>query len=318
MRELDLIEELTEIFAVTRSPSVLRGIGDDATIVRARGYAVTSLDAMVDGVHFRSEQLTAEQIGHRALGAALSDLAAMGAEPGEAYLLLGLPAGAEPSLGLGVARGAQALASRLGVVIAGGDVTGAASLTVSFTVVGWSEDPALLARRDGAMPGDIVAVTGTLGGSGAGLAVVEGRADGGDALVARYATPEPRLTAGRALAQAGVRAMIDISDGVATDARHLALSSGVRIELSLAALPLADGVEPVAAALGVDPRVLAASAGEDFELCVCVAPPALAGAAAAIAPLSLTPIGRVVAGPPGLAFTDGEAAGELSGYEHTL
>jgi thiamine-monophosphate kinase len=321
MRELDLIRGLAEIFSAESSHRVLRGIGDDATIVRARGYAATSLDAMVEGIHFRSEQLTPEQIGHRALAAALSDLAAMGAEPGEAYLLLGLPAGAEPEHALGIARGAQALASRCGVTIAGGDVTGAAALTVSFTVVGWSEDPALLVGRDGAVPGDVVAVTGALGGSGAGLAVLEGRAQVpaiSDVLVARYATPEPRLRAGAALAHAGVRAMIDISDGIATDARHLALSSGARIELSLAALPLTDGVEPVASALGVDPQIFAASAGEDFELCACVAPAALALASAAVAPMTLTEVGRVVEGPTGLVFTDGGDAGELSGYEHTL
>ncbi|HEY2770520.1 MAG TPA: thiamine-phosphate kinase [Solirubrobacteraceae bacterium] len=320
MRELDLIEGLAEIFSESGSHRVLRGIGDDATVVRAGGYAVTSLDAMVDGIHFRSEQLTAEQIGHRALAAALSDLAAMGAEAGEAYLLLGLPGGSEASHALGIARGAQALASRLGVTIAGGDVTGAASLTVSFTVVGWAEDPALLIRRDGAVAGDVVAVTGALGGSGAGLAVIEGRASlaASEGLVARYANPEPRLAAGAALARAGVRAMIDVSDGIATDAQHLALGSGVRIELSLAALPLDAGVTPVAEVLGVDPQALAASAGEDFELCVCVAPPALSAATAAVAPLALTPVGRVVEGPAGLEFTDGEAGGALSGYEHTL
>lgn len=320
MRELELIEALAETFSAGRSNRVVRGIGDDATIVRARGYSVTSLDAMVDGIHFRSEQLDPEQIGHRALAAALSDLAAMGAEAGEAYLMLGLPAGADREQALAIARGAQALAARLGVVIAGGDVTRAASLTVSFTVVGWSDDPALLAGRDGAQAGDVVAVTGALGAPGAGLAVLDGRAEvaRSDALVARYATPEPRMAAGRALVRAGVRAMIDVSDGIATDARHLAVSSDVRIELSLAALPLADGVADVATALGVDPGVLAASAGEDFELCACLAPAALSTATAAVAPLALTPVGRVVEGAAGLEFTDGEDARQLSGYEHTL
>jgi thiamine-monophosphate kinase len=293
--------------------------------VRARPLCAVSVDTIVDGVHFRLEDgwTTPGDVGARALAGALSDLAAMGAAPGEAYLALGLPPQLGEQRALELVRGAVALARTTGTTIAGGDVVRSPVLTVSATVVGWADDERELVGRDGARPGDIVGVTGSLGAAGAALAVRDGlleRTPARARLVAHERVPTARIAEGRALAAAGVHAMIDLSDGLAADAGHIGRASGAQLRLELERLPLADGVLDVCAALGRDARALAASAGEDYELCFC-APPELraqletaldrAGAA------QITWIGDVLAGPPGVALVAGDGTEtRLDGFEH--
>jgi thiamine-monophosphate kinase len=295
---------------------IVRGIGDDAAVVRSGGeLCVTSVDAMVEDVHFRLSghgSSSAHDVGWRALAGALSDLAAMGARAGEAYIALGVSSAVGEQRALELVRGALEVAAQAGTVLAGGDVVTAPALTVCVTVVGWADDERELVGRDGARPGDLVGVTGRLGG--------------------RPARPVPRLREGRALAQAGASAMIDISDGLAVDARHVGEAGGARLEIELERLPLdagALGRERDMPGSGQGPfherrapdREWAASAGEDYELCFTAPIAARERVEEALRETGgaqATWIGQVIDGPPGARLLDehGEER-RLEGYEHS-
>jgi thiamine-monophosphate kinase len=282
--ELALLDAIRGVLSV-RSDRVVRWIGDDCAVVRADGYAAISTDVMVDGTHFRLGEASFADVGWRALAAALSDLAAMGAAPGEAFLSVVLPPEAADDDVVALHEGAEDLARQTGVTIAGGDLARGPALTVAVTVVGWGSTP--LIGRDGARPGDRVGVTGELGGSAVGLA-------GGPR--ARYLRPWPRLAEGLELALVAT-AMMDLSDGLASDARRLAEASGVRIVLDASALPLAPGADVE----------LAATGGEDYELLVCVP---------AGVPADVTWIGEVQAG-SGLQWLNAPPGADAwRGFEH--
>jgi thiamine-monophosphate kinase len=273
---------------------------------------------MVERTHFRLDWMDAAAVGHRALAGALSDLAAMGASSGEAYVSLGVSEMLGAAGALELMRGAERLAERTETTIAGGDIVRSELALVAITVVGWAADESALVMRSGAQVDDLVGVTNRLGGSAAGLAVLELRAPepaDRDLVVSSYTSPFPRLAEGRALAKLGAHAMIDLSDGLASDAAIVGEQSGVLLDVDLDALPLAPGVAEVAQAIGETPAAFAASGGEDYELLVCIAPGDRSEAESAVP--SLTWIGQASEG-QGARFHNRDGEIQLRGYEHRL
>lgn len=331
--EFDLIDRIrarlrASVVSSASAAAVRIGSGDDAAVVvplEGRGASATSVDALVDGIGFRRRWCPPEAVGHKALGAALSDLAAMGAAVGEAYVWLGLPEDFATAEALELCDGIATLAERHRVAVLGGDVTRAPALSVCVTTVGYAASAEAMVGRAGAQPGDALCVTGALGGAAAGLMLLEhpqlqhqvGAADR-DACVSRQLHPEPLLTCGVALAAAGTAAMIDVSDGLGADAEQLAAASGLGIEIEVDRVPAGLGVEAVAAAGGRDPTELVVGGGEDYEL-LCAVPRAALSACAEAAErcgTSLTEIGRFgAAGPVRLRLPGGRSV-PAAGYDH--
>jgi thiamine-monophosphate kinase len=325
MGESELLAKLRERLPPP-GPRVELGSGDDAAVTVPGGATATSVDAIVDGVHFRRGEAPPQTVGRKALATALSDLAAMGAEAGEAYVVLGAPPElAEDELDA-LLEGLMELAGETGTTLAGGDLTRAPALTLAVTVVGHALSAGDFVRRSGAKPGDLLVLTGELGGAAAGRLLLEhpdlGKglpAPTAGRLRARQLDPSPRLRSGRALAAAGARAMIDLSDGLAGDALQVADASGAALQIELESLPLAEGVAEIAAAAGQDPLQLAVSAGEDYELLAALPLQRLDEAARRIAEAgeaTLAAIGRTSEGEGIELRLPGGGLLESQGYDH--
>lgn len=327
--ETERIERLTRRFSAARPAArIVRGIGDDASVVRGRPLAVTSVDAAVDGVHFDRTYTPPEAIGRKATAAALSDLAAMGAAAGEVYVAAGLPADFDEHDFDALADGIAGAATDVGATVCGGDLTASPTLWLALTVVGWSEHESALIGRDGMREGDVIAVTGALGGAAAGHALLDGRAtleraNERAALIARQLSPRPNFAAGAALATAGATALIDVSDGIARDAGQLARASAVAVAIELELIPLAEGVREIALQLGSEPSEFAASSGEEYELLCALPPNQFESAKAALAKLEteLTSIGRAIGQKSDdsdlVTFLGGDGGFvNVTGYEH--
>lgn len=313
--------ELIELFAARPAdPGRIQvGIGDDAAVVATSGRAVTSVDTVVEGVHFRQEWSSPRQIAAKAIGSALSDLAAMGAgETGvDLFLSLGAPRDADPRFLAELAAAAVQVAGGHGAALAGGDTVSSPTLFLAVTVTAHVPEEAPLVTRAGARPGDLIAVTGALGAARAGLWLLENPAlpvtpelspETRTDLIRRQLEAEPRLAAGATLARVGANAMIDLSDGLMADLGHIAAASsrdraGVSIGIDVGRVPSARGAEAVAEAAGLDRQNPALTGGEDYELAVALPPDRLSAAVAAVesSGLPLTVIGEVAAADPGSA-----------------
>jgi thiamine-monophosphate kinase len=300
--EFDLIAAINQRMPPP-GPRVRVPSGDDAAVVEPRAASAVTVDAIVDGVHFVLDSFGPEAVGRKALAAALSDLAAMGAAQGEAYVVVAAPEDFSDEDLLGIADGLAEMALREEVTIAGGDLVRSPVLVVSVTAIGYEPGGARFVTRAGAKPRDLLGVTGELGGAAAAVELMEAgerrgdQPDRGDALLQRQLNPTPRLREGRALAKAGATAMIDISDGLGADAGHVASASDCHLEIELDRVPVAAGVAEVAGGDGAAIE-LAASGGEDFELLVAVPREHFDAAAQAVADAGseLTEIGYVSEG----------------------
>ncbi len=251
---------------------VVVGPGDDAAVVEPeRGTLdVLTTDAIVDGVHVDRRFVPPEAIGHRALAANLSDLAAMGARPRAALLSLVLPADLTIDELDGIVEGLLAAAADYRITLVGGNITRSPGpLVVDLTATGSIRRRDVMSRA-GARPGDGVWVTGTLGDAALGLRLLQGNAPVPaplESAVARYLRPAPRLRAGQLLARNRVAtSCMDVSDGLADAVRQVAAASGVGMVLDAAALPLHPAVRAWYADAGLDPVAAALAGGDDYEL----------------------------------------------------
>ena len=246
-------------------------LGDDCVrLPDEPGILVTSTDQSVAGVHFRREWLSLEEIGWRSATAALSDLGAAGARCVGLLAAVNAPRDSSADEVASLLSGMGEAVDAVGGKVLGGDLGASDRWSVTTTVFGRAVTP--MSRR-GARPGDSVWVTGSLGGAKAAVTAWQAGREPDQFTRRAFARPSARLQAGRWLAAHGAAAMIDLSDGLAGDAGHLAAASGVEIAIDLERLPVLPEVAPVAQTLGLEPEVFAAQGGEDYELLVCLPAP---------------------------------------------
>lgn len=289
------------------------GPGDDCAVVAAgRSALLLTVDALVEGVHFRHTWLTPAQLGRRAFAVNASDIAAMGGAPRWCVVHIGAPPRTPAADVAAISRGLAAAARRAGATLVGGNLSRAGELSVTVTLVG--DAPARPLTRSGAKPGDVLYVTGSLGAAALGVRLLRRQPAAAGAAVRRWRQPIPRLTAGAVLARRRLAsAMIDVSDGLLQDLGHLCTASRVGARIELARLPCSAAVRR--ADVG-----LALRGGEDYELLFAVPPRRQAALARAASSLGcpITRIGECTRG-AGVRIVDAtgrETATGGGGFDH--
>lgn len=307
--EFNLIRRITD--GLSMPPAVSVGPGDDAACLLVDGSCVVSTDMFVEGVHFRRDWSTATDMGRKVVAASVADIEAMGASPLIIVVALGLPRNTTQAWADEFNNALLGECDRARVSLAGGDLSSAPQITVTVTAVGETGGlPAI--TRSGARPGQVVAVNGRLGWAAAGLAALGRGFRSPKAVVDAYRYPLVPYGAGRQAALAGATSMIDVSDGLLADLGHIAIASGVAIDLDSSYFTIADPVLAVGQALGVDPLAYALTGGEDHALAATFG--------MGDVPKQWRVIGRVAPVgtlPPGSVLVDGrDWGGPSTGWRH--
>lgn len=307
--EFGLIDRMKRLLGTPKAPDVVRGVGDDAAVVRIGGgrVHVVTTDSMIEDEHFDRAFMPMEYLGFKAMSVNVSDIVAMNACPRFAVIALGLPANTSVEAVDALYRGFRNAADVYGVTVVGGDTTKSRLLTLVLTIIGEAADDEIV-YRDGARPGDALCVTGNVGASKAGLRILlrerdrlhaEGTSyhvdlDSIQYVVQRHLTPVARLQVIRDWKACGVRpsALVDISDGLASEIHHVCRSSGCGAVIHAASLPIARETRRVADQFSDDPHDYAFFGGEDYELVFTVARDDLDK----LDPVSFTVLGEVTAG----------------------
>ena len=308
MNEFEVIGRISALLPQA-PPEVLVPLGDDCAVLKMGDTTwVAASDMLVSGHHFK-DWATPEDVGYKAVAVNASDVAAMGGTPKFILASGGAP---DAETALRCFEGVTEACEMFGIYPLGGDTTRADALTVDVAILGELATHPVL--RSGASPGDSLAVTGELGASAAGLLALERGMATPERLISGCLRPTPRLEAGRVAARLGASAMIDLSDGLASDARHVCDQSGVGCIVDLDLLPVRADTRVLAKSLGYDPEVLAATGGEDYELLISAPEPVLDALAHKVE-LPLTVIGEITEND--VVFRRGEEPVEgLSGWNH--